>query len=137
MPDSRLVLHGNLEISWVLCQADWPLRFAAGNLLNSSVNDSGAQIGNGYAAFFVRGGHEFVAGLFNGALSYKLRTTSHRARQLRHYSDSSLFDVITFPTHRRLPLRRNRVAHSHVLSLRLPSLSRGADLGGQCPDHGR
>jgi hypothetical protein len=56
----------------------WPQRFAAGNLLNSTLADKSAQVGNGYLAFFVGGGTECVAGLFNGRLSYPLRTTSHR-----------------------------------------------------------
>lgn len=58
--------------------AGWPERLAAGNLLNSTLADKSAQVGNGYLAFFVGGGTECVAGLFNGRLSYPLHTTSHR-----------------------------------------------------------
>eukprot|EP00041_Stephanoeca_diplocostata_P022033 m.522676 g.522676 ORF g.522676 m.522676 type:complete len:859 (+) comp21968_c0_seq3:119-2695(+) len=53
---------------------DWQNRFDEGHMLISGPGDKGAQLGNGYAAFFVQGGTEFIAGVFN-----KRQTSSHRA----------------------------------------------------------
>eukprot|EP00040_Diaphanoeca_grandis_P037209 m.241379 g.241379 ORF g.241379 m.241379 type:complete len:829 (-) comp33773_c2_seq1:1694-4180(-) len=58
----------------------WKERFDQGQLLISSVSDQGAQIGNGYSAFFIGQGYECISGLFNGHLSYTMHTTSHRAK---------------------------------------------------------
>lgn len=41
---------------------EWQRRFDAGHMLISGAGDKGAQLGNGYAAFFVQSGAEFVAG---------------------------------------------------------------------------
>ena len=55
----------------------WAAGYADGSLLNSTASDNSAQVGNGYVAFFVQAGSEFVAGVFTGKLTN--RATSHRA----------------------------------------------------------
>jgi hypothetical protein len=57
----------------------WQSRIDQAQLLVSGPQAAGdAHVGNGYVSSFVASNSEYVAGVFNGALSYELHTTSHR-----------------------------------------------------------